>query len=178
MASNALTIGDLTSFVFYAGYTGMAMTGLTKFYTELNKGVGAAARIWEIFDRQLTIPVDSGLIPTEPMKGLSYRFIHFQSNSMKYFFVAGKIQLKDVSFCFPSRPNVTILKNVNLDIESNTVTAIVGRSGSGKSTVAALLLRFYEPQAGGIYLDGIDIRELNLKWLRNQVGYVRYYSTK
>lgn len=172
MASNALTIGDLTSFVFYAGYTGMAMTGLTKFYTELNKGVGAASRIWEIFDRELTIPVDSGLIPTKPMKGLSYRIIHFRLNSMENFFVAGKIQLKDVSFCFPSRPNVTILKNVNLDIESNTVTAIVGRSGSGKSTVAALLLRFYEPQAGGVYLDGVDIRELNLKWLRNQIGYV------
>lgn len=70
VASNALTIGDLTSFVFYAGYTGMAMTGLTKFYTELNKGVGAAARIWEILDRQLTIPVDSGRIPTTPIKGM------------------------------------------------------------------------------------------------------------
>lgn len=69
VASNALTIGDLTSFVFYAGYTGMAMTGLTRFYTELNKGVGAAARIWEIFDRQITIPVDSGIIPKEPIKG-------------------------------------------------------------------------------------------------------------
>lgn len=69
VASNALTIGDLTSFVFYAGYTGMAMTGLTKFYTELNKGVGAATRIWEIFDRQIAIPVESGIIPKEPLKG-------------------------------------------------------------------------------------------------------------
>lgn len=80
--------------------------------------------------------------------------------------------MRDVSFCFPSRPNALILKNVNLSIESNTVTAIVGRSGSGKSTIASLLLRFYEPQSGGVYLDGVDIRELNLKWLRNHIAAV------
>lgn len=97
------------------------MTGLTKFYTELNKGVGAAQRIWEIFDRQLTITVDQGLKPTQPAKGA--------------------IELKNVQFSFPTRPNVIILRNVNLKIEPNTVTAIVGRSGSGKSTIASLLLR-------------------------------------
>lgn len=70
VASGALTIGDLTSFVFYAGYTGMAMTGITRFYTELNKGAGAAVRIWEIFDRPLTIPVDSGCVLQEPIKGM------------------------------------------------------------------------------------------------------------
>lgn len=80
--------------------------------------------------------------------------------------------MKDVCFTFPSRPNVTILKNVNLNIARNTVTAIVGRSGSGKSTIASLLLRFYEPESGGVYLDGVDIRELNLKWLRNHIAAV------
>lgn len=69
VSSGALTVGALTSFVFYAGYTGMAMTGLTRFYTELNKGVGAAARIWEIFDRPLVIPVDTGIIPSKPLRG-------------------------------------------------------------------------------------------------------------
>lgn len=80
--------------------------------------------------------------------------------------------MKDVHFTFPSRPNVMVLKNVNLNIESNTVTAIVGRSGSGKSTIAALLLRFYEPQAGAIYLDGVDIKQMNLKWLRTHIAAV------
>lgn len=65
-----------------------------------------------------------------------------------------------------------ILKNVDLNIESNTVTAIVGRSGTGKSTIASLLMRFYDPQSGGVYLDGVDIRELNLKWLRNHIAAV------
>lgn len=86
--------------------------------------------------------------------------------------VLGSIQLKDVCFTFPSRPNVTILKNVNLNIESNTVTAIVGRSGSGKSTIASLLLRFYDPESGGVYVDGVDIKQLNLNWLRNHIGAV------
>lgn len=69
VSNGALTIGALTSFVFYAGYTGMAMTGLTKFYTELNKGVGAAARIWEILDRKIGIPIGSGIIPSQPIIG-------------------------------------------------------------------------------------------------------------
>lgn len=64
------------------------------------------------------------------------------------------------------------MSGVNLNIEPNTVTAIVGRSGSGKSTIASLLLRFYEPQSGGVYLDGVDIRELNLKWFRNHIAAV------
>ena len=55
----------------------MAMTGLTKFYTELNKGVGAAARIWEILDKPLSIPVDSGIIPTEPIKGMDLNYTFF-----------------------------------------------------------------------------------------------------
>lgn len=59
-----------------------------------------------------------------------------------------------------------------MNIESNTVTAIVGRSGSGKSTIASLLMRFYDPQSGGVYLDGVDIRELNLKWVRSHIAAV------
>lgn len=85
VSNGALTIGALTSFVFYAGYTGMAMTGLTKFYTELNKGVGAAARIWEILDRKIGIPVGTGLIPTEPITGI------FVDKKKIYFFGATTI---------------------------------------------------------------------------------------
>lgn len=149
VASNALTIGDLTSFVFYAGYTGMAMTGMTRFYTELNKGAGAAARIWEIFDRRLTIPVDSGCVLDEPIKGITIKFHTYISRAYNVTFLIltikiGSIQMKDVYFTFPSRPNVTVLKNVNLNIESNRVTALVGRSGSGKSTIAGnKLINFF-----------------------------------
>lgn len=79
---------------------------------------------------------------------------------------------KDVSFSFPTRPNAQILRNANLKINSNSVTAIVGRSGSGKSTITSLLLRLYDPQSGGIYLDGVNIKDLNPKWLRSYIGAV------
>lgn len=69
VSNHDLTVGALTSFIFYAGYAAISMTGLTKFYTELNKGVGAATRIWEIFDRKISIPVNGGIIPLTPPKG-------------------------------------------------------------------------------------------------------------
>lgn len=99
-------------------------------------------------------------------------FLHLIRFMLNKWLFSGSIQLKNVHFTFPSRPNVTILKDVDLTIEPNTVTAIVGRSGSGKSTIASLLLRFYEPQVGGVYLDNVDIKELNLKWLRNHIAAV------
>lgn len=74
VSNHDLTVGALTSFIFYAGYSALAMSGISKFYTELNKGMGAATRIWEIFDRKFAIPVDGGLVPTSKPKGMFYYF--------------------------------------------------------------------------------------------------------
>lgn len=84
----------------------------------------------------------------------------------------GYIQFKDVYFSYPSRPDVRISNKLCLDIPSGKVVALVGGSGSGKSTVISLIERFYEPLAGQILLDEIDIRELDLNWLRQQIGLV------
>ncbi|XAR70647.1 Xenobiotic-transporting ATPase [Bertholletia excelsa] len=84
----------------------------------------------------------------------------------------GHIQFKDVSFSYPSRPDVMIFNKFCLDIPSGKIMALVGGSGSGKSTVISLIVRFYEPLSGQIVLDGNDIRELDLKWLRRQIGLV------
>ncbi|KAE8055652.1 hypothetical protein FH972_012479 [Carpinus fangiana] len=84
----------------------------------------------------------------------------------------GCIQFKNVSFSYPSRPDVAIFKNLSLDIPSGKIVALVGGSGSGKSTVVSLIERFYEPLSGEILLDGHDLRELDLKWLRQQIGLV------
>lgn len=84
----------------------------------------------------------------------------------------GHIEFKDVSFCYPSRPDVVIFDKLCLDIPAGKIVALVGGSGSGKSTVISLLERFYEPLAGEILLDGNNIRELDLKWLRQQIGLV------
>ena len=84
----------------------------------------------------------------------------------------GHIQFNNVSFSYPSRPDVTIFNKFCLDIPAGKIVALVGGSGSGKSTVISLIERFYEPLGGEILLDGIDIRELDLKWMRRQIGLV------
>lgn len=84
----------------------------------------------------------------------------------------GHIRFKNVSFNYPSRQDVVIFNKLCLDIPPGKVLALVGGSGSGKSTVISLIERFYEPLSGEILLDGHDIRGLDLKWLRQQIGLV------
>lgn len=72
VAANDITVGALTSFLLYAGLTSISLGGVGNFYTEINKGIGAAARIWEIFDRQYAIPVSGGLIPSVRPQGLHH----------------------------------------------------------------------------------------------------------
>ncbi|XP_065439372.1 ATP-dependent translocase ABCB1-like isoform X5 [Chrysemys picta bellii] len=84
----------------------------------------------------------------------------------------GDIKFKNIHFCYPSRPDVKILKGLNLKIQSGKTIALVGSSGCGKSTAIQLLQRFYDPVQGEITLDGRDIRTLNIKWLREHIGLV------
>ncbi|GLD97151.1 hypothetical protein PINS_up005834 [Pythium insidiosum] len=86
--------------------------------------------------------------------------------------VQGRITIDHVSFAYPSRPEVKVCSNYSLTIEPGQTVALVGPSGSGKSTVVSLLERFYDPLSGSVKLDGVDIRELNVRWLREQVGLV------
>ncbi|KAF8043117.1 hypothetical protein BT93_A1459 [Corymbia citriodora subsp. variegata] len=86
--------------------------------------------------------------------------------------VKGEIELGHVSFKYPSRPDIQIFRDLSLAIHSGKTVALVGESGSGKSTVIALLQRFYDPDSGHITLDGVDIQQLQLKWLRQQMGLV------
>ncbi|KAH0849362.1 hypothetical protein HID58_091369 [Brassica napus] len=86
--------------------------------------------------------------------------------------VDGEIQFRDVTFTYPSRPDVLIFDKLNLVIPAGKVVALVGGSGSGKSTVISLIERFYEPTDGAVFLDGNDVRYLDLKWLRGHIGLV------
>lgn len=86
--------------------------------------------------------------------------------------VKGNIELKNVVFRYPSRPDVTIFGDFSLVIPSGKTVALVGGSGSGKSTVVSLVERFYDPVGGQVLLDGVDIRTLKLRWLRDQIGLV------
>ncbi|OQR88680.1 ATP-binding Cassette (ABC) superfamily [Thraustotheca clavata] len=114
----------------------------------------AAREIFTIIERKPIIDsskVDEGIIPST---------------------VDGRIVFKDVHFHYPTRPNILVLKHYNLTIEPGQTVAFCGPSGGGKSTVVALIERFYQQQKGSITLDGRELSSLNLPWLRNQIGLV------
>jgi len=86
--------------------------------------------------------------------------------------VKGEIEFRDVKFHYPTRPDVTVFEHFNLKVNAGKVLAIVGPSGAGKSSVVSLLERFYVTDAGNISLDGTDVKDLNIKFLRTQLGLV------
>lgn len=149
--AGTITIGELSSFLMYTAYAGSSMFGLSSFYSELMKGAGAASRLFELQDRQPTIH------PTKGRRVDSAR---------------GPIRFENVSFSYPTRPAVTIFKDLNFEIPQGSNVAIVGPSGGGKSTIASLLLRFYNPNTGRVLIDGKDISQMNAKSLRRRVGVV------
>jgi ABC-type multidrug transport system fused ATPase/permease subunit len=117
---------------------------------------GAALRIWEVIDRTPGIDVyaPGGLAPAAGS-------------------VVGRLEFRDVTFAYPSRPDQPVLRRFNLTVEPGTQLALVGPSGSGKSTLTALLMRLYDPQEGAVLLDGVDLREYNVAWLRSRFGVVQ-----
>lgn len=86
--------------------------------------------------------------------------------------IKGDIELRDVYFRYPARPEVQIFSGFSLYVSSGTTAALVGQSGSGKSTVISLLERFYDPDAGEVLIDGVNLKKLQLKWLREKIGLV------
>ncbi|CAA7046926.1 unnamed protein product, partial [Microthlaspi erraticum] len=91
--------------------------------------------------------------------------------------IRGDIELRDVHFTYPARPEVQIFAGFSLFIQSGTTVALVGQSGSGKSTVIGLIERFYDPESGEVLLDGHDLKKLKLKWIRSKIGLVSQEPT-
>ncbi|KAI3517320.1 hypothetical protein L1887_16534 [Cichorium endivia] len=87
--------------------------------------------------------------------------------------VYGSIELKNVDFSYPTRPDILVLNNFSLKVTGGTTVAVVGVSGSGKSTIISLIERFYDPVSGSISLDGRDLKNFNLRWLRNHLGVIQ-----
>uniref|UniRef100_A0A3P8YDI5 ATP-binding cassette sub-family B member 10, mitochondrial n=1 Tax=Esox lucius TaxID=8010 RepID=A0A3P8YDI5_ESOLU len=153
MASEHMTVGELSSFLMYAFWVGISIAGMSSFYSELMKGFGAGSRMWELLDRKPEFPLNEGIV--------------LRPEQLK-----GQLEFQNVSFAYPTRKDALILQDMSLSIPAGTVMAVVGPSGSGKSTLVSLLLRLYDPDTGVITIDGHDIRDLNPYWLRNHIGTV------
>jgi len=91
--------------------------------------------------------------------------------------VEGTVELKNIRHIYPSRAEVVVMEDVNLKVPAGKTTALVGASGSGKSTIVGLVERFYDPVGGQVYLDGHEISKLNLRWLRHQISLVSQEPT-
>ncbi|KAF5985388.1 ATP-binding protein cassette subfamily B (MDR TAP) member 1 [Fusarium coicis] len=120
--------------------------------------VAAAAKIFNTIDR---------VSPLDPSSNEGEKLENIQ----------GSIRLSKIKHIYPSRPEVTVMDDVSLEIPAGKVTALVGASGSGKSTIVGLVERFYDPVQGTVYLDGHDISKLNLRWLRQQMALVSQEPT-
>ena len=94
------------------------------------------------------------------------------TNGKKLDDIHGDIELRDVYFSYPARPDEQIFNGFSLYIPGGTTAALVGQSGSGKSTVISLIERFYDPQVGEVLIDGINLKEFQLKWIRWKIGLV------
>jgi ATP-binding cassette subfamily B (MDR/TAP) protein 1 len=120
--------------------------------------ISAAAKIYNTIDR--VSPLDPG-----------------SDEGIKLDNVEGTVELRNIKHIYPSRPEVTVMENVSLVIPAGKKTALVGASGSGKSTIVGLVERFYDPVRGNVYLDGHDVSTLNLRWLRQQISLVSQEPT-
>jgi len=147
----SLTVGALTSFLVYTLIVAFSLGALADLWATFMKASGAAERIFELADRTPAMPAHGGEVPPT---------------------VPGRVELEGVTFAYPSRPHLPVLRGLTLAIAPGEVLALVGPSGAGKSTVASLLGRLYDPGMGAVRLDGRDLRELDPAWWRRQVGVV------
>ena len=155
LVDGTMTIGQLTQFVLYTFFVAISLGALASVWEDFMKAVGASDRVFQLMDR-------------EP--GVS-------SGDKRLESLGGEIAFEGVRFAYPTRPDIDVLVDFDLALRPGETVALVGPSGGGKSTVAALLSRFYDPDAGEIRLDGTPYVDLQPDWLRRQVGVVSQEPT-
>ncbi|AAW46499.1 ATP-binding cassette, sub-family b, member 10, mitochondrial precursor, putative [Cryptococcus deneoformans JEC21] len=148
-----ISVGDMTSLFIYVNWIEWSLNTLAGFFTGLMKGVGASQRIIGLHALPSPIPLSSGkLLPKTD---------------------AGSIELRNVDFAYPSRPDAKVLNGLNLKINKGERIALVGGSGSGKSSIQLLLLRFYDPTSGSVLFSDNDIRKYIPESWRSRIGVVQ-----
>lgn len=148
--TNEITTGELFSFILYTSFIGFSIAGLGDIYSQLQRSIGASERILDILHEH----DEAEITEASPLK------------------LQGKISFENVSFAYPTRSELTVLKQLNFSIAPGEKVALVGQSGSGKSTIINLLMRFYPIQQGTIKTDGQNIYNFNLTSYRNNIGIV------
>ncbi len=151
--SGTVTAGALTAFVFYAVMVAGSVGAISEVYGDLQRAAGASERLLELLNAKslITVPAQPRALPAK---------------------VSGEVQLRDVNFAYPSRPDTLAIDQLSLLIPAGRTTALVGASGAGKSTLIDLLLRFYDVQGGSIEFDGVNIRDLDPSALRAHIALV------
>jgi ABC-type multidrug transport system fused ATPase/permease subunit len=151
-SEGAISQGDLFSFILYTVFVGASFGGIADIYSQIVKAVGATENLLDIIDEE---PEEIEFKETYPSLNLK-----------------GKIDFDNVSFSYPSRKDIPVLKNLSFSIEAGKQLAIVGPSGAGKSTIVSLVYRFYEPEKGTISIDGKNYSSFDLTQLRNELASV------
>ena len=153
-----MTFGDYTLFQNYSRQMKNTFNQIKNSYEEYRKMFEGWTHFFEIYDYKPKIVSRKNIIIDKDK-------------------VQGEIEFKNVTFAYPLKPESNVLRNLSTKIEKGKVVAIVGHSGSGKTTISNLIQRFYDPTEGCITLDGIDLRDFNLKWLRRAIGFVAQEPT-
>ena len=150
--NGSIDVEELTAFIFYAMVIGGSIAGLGNQYTELLGALGATERVKEILDEEQELDIIDGEVAE----------ISFNKT----------IRFKKVNFAYPTRPDIQVLKDVSFEVLKGQKIALVGSSGSGKSTIVKLLSRFYKLQDGEISIDRQPVNDFEIKSLRKIIGIV------
>ncbi|KAI1075495.1 putative ABC multidrug transporter [Whalleya microplaca] len=153
--AEGITIGTTYTIIFLLVDASIVISQISPYLQIFGSAAAALEKLEADMDRRSNI---DGTIDT-------------QDDSFSTF--EGHVRLENVHFTYPSRPDVPVIQDVSLDIPAGKSTAIVGLSGSGKSTIAGLLTRLYDPDQGDVYVDGQNIRNVNVRQLRSFVGLVQ-----
>eukprot|EP01017_Pseudomicrothorax_dubius_P008205 TRINITY_DN12672_c0_g2_i7.p1 TRINITY_DN12672_c0_g2~~TRINITY_DN12672_c0_g2_i7.p1 ORF type:complete len:572 (-),score=107.99 TRINITY_DN12672_c0_g2_i7:59-1774(-) len=151
-----MTTGDMGSFIIYAVTIGISSAASAAVFGEVVTSLAACERVFEILDYRAKIPCSGG-----------QRLDTFK----------GEVSLRNVEFRYPTKKDVTVLKSLDMTIRQGEVVAIVGSSGSGKSSIINIIERLYDVDSGDILFDGVSLKTLDLNWLHKNIGYVAQEPT-